>query len=130
MLRIESSYCCFLVNSKKMEKYNFKRKQDVKQTQEMYDFYLMNGAKDFKKKYNMSQTSGFLRKCRKLGIMTQTIREGRTSKEISYKGKVQSLNKWLIELNLDGKRHTIIRKHNEDGMSYTDIFNGYLNQNT
>ena len=116
--------------SKKMEEYNFKRKQDVKQTQEMYDFYLMNGAKDFKKKYNMSQTSGFLRKCRKIGIMTQTIREGRTSKEISYKGKVQSLNKWLIELNLDGKRHTIIRKHNEDGMSYTDIFNGYLNQNT
>ena len=93
----------------------------------MYDFYLMNGAKEFKKRYNMAQTSGFLRKCRKLGIMTSTIHENRPSKEISYKGKVQSLNKWLIELNLDGKRHSIIRKHNKDGMSYVDIFDGYLN---
>ena len=117
-------------NSKKSEKNNNKREQDIKHSQEMYDFYLMNGAKEFKKRYNMAQTSGFLRKCRKLGIMTSTIHENRPSKEISYKGKVQSLNKWLIELNLDGKRHAIIRKHNEDGMSYTDIFNGYLNQNT
>ena len=93
----------------------------------MYEFYINHGTKEFKEKYNIKSTSDFLRKCRKLGIMTSTIHENRPSKEISYKGKVQSLNKWLIELNLDGKRHSIIRKHNKDGMSYVDIFDGYLN---
>ena len=114
-------------NQKSFNKKRIKDERKKNKMKEMYEFYINHGTKEFKEKYNIKSTSDFLRKCRKLGIMTSTIHENRPSKEISYKGKVQSLKKWLIELNLDGKRHAIIRKHNKDGMSYVDIFDGYLN---